>query len=220
MGHMIYLPPIIMNMLSNRKSPYFNPFDPLSDLSCISHNNLREKTSISNNKEKKYNMIDKEEGVIKFFNRSSMCILNHFGRMGKYVEYDDLERSSNQFKDSVPKISEYIGGTDPRPFFIDRGLEEQDDFSGIVGYIGLVGKFFSSYAKSNWTWDSNALKELIRLLDRIVRSNPDLLDKSVVCSPEQFKDIRKEYLERGKVDIKEILKKDYSIKPKVDSVWT
>jgi len=140
--------------------------------------------------------------------------------MNEYIEHTDLERSSNQFRDSVPKISEYMGGTDPRPFFIDRELDDQDIFlDRRVGYIGLVGRLFSGYAKFDWTWDSNALKELIRLLDRIVRSNPNLLDKSVVCSPEQFKDIRKEYLEKGKVDIKKILKKDYSIKPRLDSIW-
>lgn len=158
--------------------------------------------------------------IIKFFNRSSMCILNHFGRMNEYIDHTDLERSSNQFRDSVPKISEYISGTDPRPFFVDRELDSQYSFLiSRVGYVGLVGRFFSYYAKSDWTWDSNALKELIRLLDRIVRSNPYLLDKSIICSPEQFKDIRKEYLEKGKVDIKKILKKDYSIKPKLDSIW-
>lgn len=159
--------------------------------------------------------------IVNFFNRSSMCILNHFGRMNKYVEYDDLEKSSNQFVDSVPKISEYINNTDPRPFFIDRELGTQDAFlvNSKVGYIGLVGKLFSFHAMSGWTWDSNPLKELIRLLNRIIRSNPDLLDKSIVCSPEQFKDIRKEYLEKGKVNLDEILKKDYSIKHKVDSIW-
>ena len=100
-----------------------------------------------------------------------MCILNHFGRMNKYVEYDDLEKSSNQFVDSVPKISEYINNTDPRPFFIDRELGTQDAFlvNSKVGYIGLVGKLFSFHAMSGWTWDSNPLKELIRLLNRIIK---------------------------------------------------
>lgn len=200
-------------------SPYFNPLDPLNTgLPRITPNSEKRVPIINDKKE--CSMVDEEKCVIRFFNRSSMCILNHFGRMNEYVEYTDLERSSNQFRDSVPKISEYIDGTDPRPFFIDRELEDQDLFLGrMVGYIGLVGRLFSYYAKSDWTWDSNALKELIRLLDRIVRSDPDLLDKSIICSPEQFKDIRKEYLESGKLDLKEILKKDYSIRPEVDSIW-
>lgn len=160
--------------------------------------------------------------IVDFFNRSSMCILNHLGRMEKYSEFTDLPRSSGQFYDLAPKIYRYVEGIDPRLFFIDKKLERQDKFDRgdcTVSYIELIGIIFSRYAKTYWTGGYNWLKELIDILDNLLRVDPDRLNKSIVCTPNQFEDIREEYLKTGKVDIKEILKKDYSIKPKVNSIW-
>lgn len=160
--------------------------------------------------------------IVDFFNRSSMCILNHLGRMEKYSEFTDLPRSSGQFYDLAPKIYRYVDGIDPRLFFIDKKFERQDKFDRgdcTVSYIELIGIIFSRYAKTYWTDSYDPMKELTDVLDNLLRVDPDRLDKSIVCTPDQFEDIRREYLKKGKVDIKEILKRDYSINPRVDSIW-
>ena len=109
---MIYLPPLIMNMLSRCMSPYFNPLDPLNTgLPRITPNSEKKVPIINDRKE--YSMTDREKGLIKFFNRSSMCILNYLGRMNEYKEYTDLRESSRQFHKLVPSISKYLDGARP-----------------------------------------------------------------------------------------------------------
>lgn len=158
---------------------------------------------------------------VKFFNRSSMCILNYLGRMDEYVEHVDLDRSSNQFRELVPKISKYVDGIDPRIFFVDKKLEDQDEFDPEYNssYLEIIVGILSRYAKTIWTRSSNPLKELIDVLDNLLKVDPEMLDKSIVCTQNQFEDIRSEYLNSGKVKLNEILKKDYSTRYKIDSIW-
>jgi hypothetical protein len=150
-----------------------------------------------------------------------MCILNHLGRMEEYFEFTDLPNSSVQFYGIVPKLYRYIDGLDPRLFFVDKKLKRQEefDYGFYTSYIELIGSIFSRYAKTYWRGDYNPMKELADVLDNLIRVDPGRLDKSIVCTPDQFEDIRKEYLEKGKVNLDEILKKDYSIKYKLDSIW-
>lgn len=158
---------------------------------------------------------------IKFFNRSSMCILNYLGRMNEYVEYTDLERSSKQFYRLIPRISRYLDGADPRLFFVDKKLEDQDEFDKdyFSGYIEVIWRIFSKYVKAVWINKSDSLDELIDILDSLSIVDPERLDMAIVCTPSQFEDIRCKYVESGKLDLKEILKKDYSIRPKINSIW-
>lgn len=158
---------------------------------------------------------------IKFFNRSSMCILNYLGRMNEYEDYTDLGRSSRQFHRVLPSISRYLDGADPRLFFVDKKLEDQDEFDKdyYSGYIEVIWRIFSKYVKAVWVNKSNSLEELIEILDSLSIVDPERLDMAIVCTPSQFKDIRRKYVESGKLYLKEILKKDYSIRPKVDSIW-
>lgn len=166
-------------------------------------------------------MTSTEKGVINFFNRSSMCILNYLGRMNEYEEYTDLKESSRQFHRLVPTISRYLDGADPRLFFVDKKMEDQDEFNRdyCSGYIGVTWGIFSKYVKAVWRNKSDSLEELIDILDCLSKVDPERLDLAIVCTPSQFEDIRCKYIESGKLDLKEILKKDYSIRPKVDSIW-
>ena len=166
-------------------------------------------------------MTDREKGLIKFFNRSSMCILNYLGRMSEYKEYTDLKESSRQFHQLVPSISKYLDGADPRLFFVDKKMEDQDKFDKdyCSGYIQVIWRIFSKYVKAVWVNKSDSLDELIDILDSLSIVDPERLDMAIVCTPSQFEDIRSKYLESGKLDLKEILKKDYSIRPEVDSIW-
>lgn len=159
--------------------------------------------------------------IVRFFNRSSMCILNRLGRMNEYEEYTDLERSSKQFYRLVPKMSRYLDGADSRLFFVDKKLEDQDEFGRyyLSSYIEVICRILSKYAKIVWTDKSGSLDELIDILDSLSIVDPERLDMGIVCTPSQFEDIRCKYIESGKLDLKEILKKDYSIRPKVDSIW-
>lgn len=163
-----------------------------------------------------------EKRVINFFNRSSKCILNYLGRMNEYFEYVDLFDSINQFYSIAPKLSRYVDGMDPKLFFVDKDIEDQDEFyrDYLCDYIGFIGRIFYKYTNTIFIKRYDSLKELIEILNEVSRMDPERLDKSIVCTPDQFKDIRKEYLESGKVNLSDILKKDYSIKmPKVDSIW-
>lgn len=163
-----------------------------------------------------------EKRVINFFNRSSKCILNYLGKTEEYFECIDLPNSSNQFYRVVPKLSRYVDGVDPRLFFVDKNLEDQDEFyrDYLYDYIGFIRRIFYKYSNSILIKRYDSLKELIEVLNEVSGTDPERLDKSIVCTPDQFKDIRKEYLENGKVNLSYILKKDYSIKiPKVDSIW-
>nr|DAV98812.1 MAG TPA: hypothetical protein [Bacteriophage sp.] len=163
-----------------------------------------------------------EKRVINFFNRSSKCILNYLGRMNEYFEYDNLSDSINQFYSIAPKLSRYVDGVDPKLFFVDKNLEDQDEFyrDYLCDYIGFIGRIFYKYTNTIFLKRYDSLKELIEILNEVSRMDPERLDKSIVCTPDQFKDIRKEYLENCKVNLSDILKKDYSTKiPKVDSIW-
>lgn len=163
-----------------------------------------------------------EKRVISFFNRSSKCILNYLGRMNEYFEYVDLSDSINQFYSIAPKLSRYVDGVDPKLFFVDKNMEDQDEFyrDYLCDYIGFIGRIFYKYTNTIFIKRYDSLKELIEILNEVSRMDPERLDKSIVCTPDQFKDIRKDYLENGKVNLSDILKKDYSIKTtKSDSIW-
>ena len=201
-------------------SPYFNPLDPLNTgLPRITPNSEKKVPIINDRKE--YSMTDREKGLIKFFNRSSMCILNYLGRMNEYKEYTDLKESSRQFHQLVPSISKYLDGADPRLFFVDKKMEDQDKFDKdyCSSYIQVIWRIFSKYVKAVWVNKSDSLDELIDILDSLSIVDPERLDMAIVCTPSQFEDIRSKYIEGGKLDLKEILKKDYSIRPEVDSIW-
>jgi hypothetical protein len=142
--------------------------------------------------------------------------------MNEYFEYDNLSDSINQFYSIAPKLSRYVDGVDPKLFFVDKNLEDQDEFyrDYLCDYIGFIGRIFYKYTNTIFLKRYDSLKELIEILNEVSRMDPERLDKSIVCTPDQFKDIRKEYLENCKVNLSDILKKDYSTKiPKVDSIW-
>lgn len=151
-----------------------------------------------------------------------MCILSSLGKMDKYVECKSFEESFFQFLELIPDMSEYVEGFDPRPFFVDRDLDEQDKFvpDYHTDYFGAIGNMLSEYVGSNWNFNGNSRRDLYTVFVRIAKLCPDKVDKLIICTPQQFEDIRAEYFRKGKVNLKEILsKKDYSIKFDVDSIW-
>ena len=158
----------------------------------------------------------------RFFDDSSRCILNFYGYSDEHRKFNDLFDSMKQFYGIIRDIVDYVDGVDPRLFLIDRDLESQDKLdSDSLSYVKLIINLSYKYTNRECvsTRKDDLFGELIGSVCGFSRYDPDLLDKSIVCSPEQFKDIRKEYLEKGKVNIDKILKKDYSIKPKVNSIW-
>ena len=101
-------------------------------------------------------------------------------------------------------------------------MESQDKFdSDGLSYVKLIINLSYKYTNRECvsTRKDDLFGELIGSVCGFSRYDPDKFDKAIVCSPEQFKDMRKEYLEKGKVNLDEILKKDYSIKHKVGSIW-
>lgn len=151
-----------------------------------------------------------------------MCILSSLGKIGKYVECKSFEESFFQFFNLTPDMSEYVEGVDPRPFFIDRDLDEQDIFvpENNTDYLGSIGNMLSEYVGSNWNFDGNSQRNLYIVFVKLAKLCPERVDKLIICTPQQFEDIRAEYFKRGKVNLKEILsKKDYSIKFEVNSIW-
>ena len=158
----------------------------------------------------------------RFFDYSSRCILNFYGHADEYRKFNGLFDSMKQFYGIIRDIVDYVDGVDPRLFLIDRDLESQDKFdSDSLSYVKLIINLSYKYTNREFVSSRNddLFGELIGSVCGFSRYDPDKFDKAIVCSPEQFKDIRKEYLEKGKVNLDEILKKDYSINPIVDSIW-
>ena len=160
--------------------------------------------------------------VTKFLNRSSMCILSYWGRMRDYVECKSFDESFFQFLEVIPDISLYVEGIDPRPFFVNKELDEQNIFvpDYHTDYLGAIGNMFSEYIGSNWNFNGNSQKDLYNVFVKLAKLRPNMVDNSIICTQQQFEDIRAEYLRKGKVDLKKILSsKDYSIKFEVNSIW-